>query len=60
MIVSVMGIFKVEDSDHMHMIPLINVTQSGIRIRFLLDRLVNLLKGKKGLIAQRLVMKKGT
>ena len=41
-----MGIFKVEDSDHMHMIPLINVTQSGIRIRFCLYRLVTLLKAE--------------
>ena len=39
-IVSVMGIFRGEYGDCMHMIPLINVTQSGIRIWVWLERLV--------------------
>ena len=41
-----MVIFKGGDGDHMHLLPLINVTQSGIRIRFWLDRLVDLLKAE--------------
>ena len=43
-IVSVMGIFKGEDGERMHLLPLINVTQSGIRIRVWWERLVGLLK----------------
>ena len=34
MIVSVMGVFKGEDGDRMHLLPLINSNQSGIRIMF--------------------------
>ena len=44
MIVSVMGIFKGEDGDCMHLLPLINLTQSVIKIRFWLEILVALLK----------------
>ena len=40
MIVSVMGIFKGGYGDRMHMLPLINVTQSGISIRICLEILV--------------------
>ena len=43
-IVSVMGIFKGGDGDFMHLLPLINVTQSGINIRFWLEILVASLK----------------
>ena len=39
-----MRIFKGEDRDRMHLLPLINATQSGISIRVLLERLVALLK----------------
>ena len=39
-----MGRFKGEDGDRMHLLPLINVTQSGIRIRVWWERLVGLLK----------------
>ena len=46
LILSVMGIFKGEDRDHMHLLPLINVTQPGIRIRLWLERLVALLKAE--------------
>ena len=45
-IVSVMEIFKVEYGDRMNLLPLINVSQSGIRILFWLERLVNLLKAE--------------
>ena len=44
MIVSVMGIFKGEEGDRMHLLPLINVTQPGISIRVCLERLLALLK----------------
>ena len=43
-IVSVMGIFKGEDGERIHLLPLINVTQSGIKIQGWLVRLVDLLK----------------
>ena len=46
MIVSVMGLFKGGDGYHMHLLPLINVTQSGIRIWVWLKRLVDLLKAE--------------
>ena len=42
--VLVMGIFKMEDGNHMHLILLINVTQSGIGIRVWLEILVALSK----------------
>ena len=45
-IVSVMGRFKGEDRYHMHLLSLINVTQSVTRIRVWLERLVALLKAK--------------
>ena len=38
------GIFKGEDRDHMHILPLINVNQSGIRIQVWLEILVDSLK----------------
>ena len=44
MIVSVMGRFKEEYGDLMHLIPLINITQSGIRIKMYLEILMDLLK----------------
>ena len=43
-IVSVMRIFMGEDGDRVHLLPMINVTQSGIRIWVWLERLVDLLK----------------
>ena len=43
-IVSVIGIFKGGEGYRIHMIPLINVTHSEIRIRVWLERLVSLLK----------------
>ena len=44
-----MGKFKGEDGEIMHLLPLLNVTLSGIRIRMWLERLLALLKeeGKK-------------
>ena len=45
-ILSVMRIFKGKYGNRMNLIPLINVTQSGIRIRFWLERLVDLLKAE--------------
>ena len=39
-----MGRFKGEDGDRMHLLSLINVTQSGIRIWVWLEILVDLLK----------------
>ena len=44
--VSVMGRFRGEDRYRMHLLPLIHVTQSGIRIRMWLERLVALLKSE--------------
>ena len=44
MIVSVVGVFKGEDRDRMHLLTFINVTQSGITIRVCLERFVDLLK----------------
>ena len=43
-LVAVMGRFKGEDINIMHLFPLVNVTSSGIRIRMWLERLVSLLK----------------
>ena len=43
-IVSVIGIFKREGGDHMNLLSLRNVTQSGIMIQVWFDRLVALLK----------------
>ena len=45
-IVSVMGIIKGGDGYCMHLLPLINGTQSGIKIWFWLEILVDLLKAK--------------
>ena len=45
-IVSVMGRFKGEDGDCMYLLPLINLTQSEIRIRVWFKRLVDLLKAE--------------
>ena len=42
-ILSVMGVFKGKDRDRMHLLPLINLTQSRIRIWFWLEILVALL-----------------
>ena len=44
MLVAVMGIFKVEDGDKMHILILVNITLLGIRIRMWLERFVALLK----------------
>ena len=43
-LVAVMGRFKVEDGERMHLLPLENVTLSGIIIHMWLQRLVYLLK----------------
>ena len=43
-LVEVMGRFKREDGDRMHITPLENVTSSGIRIGMWLERLVDLLE----------------
>ena len=43
-LVAVMGRIKTEDSNIMHLLPLVNVTSSGIRIRMWLESLVSLLK----------------
>ena len=44
MLVSVMGRFKGENDNRMHLLPLVNVTSSGIRIHMWLEKLVALLK----------------
>ena len=41
-----MGIFKAEDADRMHLLPLIKIIQSRIRIQVWLERLVDLLKAE--------------
>ena len=48
-LVSDMGILKAEDSEIMHLLPLVNVNSSAIMIRMWLERLLALLKeeGKK-------------
>ena len=43
-IISLLGRFKGEDGDRMHVFPLASVTKTGIRIRLWLERLVALLK----------------
>ena len=49
-LISLLGRFKSEDGDRMHVFPLANITRSGIRIRVWLERLVSLLRteGKTG------------
>ena len=42
-LMTVMGRFKGEDGNRMHLFPLANVTSSGIRIHMWLERLVALL-----------------
>ena len=42
--VAVMVRFKGEDGNRIHLIPLANVTSSGIRIRMCLERLATLIK----------------
>ena len=53
LLVAVMVRFKGEDGDRMNVLPLVNVTLSGIRIRVWLERLVAVLKeyGKTNLLA---------
>ncbi len=48
-IVSLLGRFKGEDGDRMHVFPLATTTKSGVRIRMWLERVANLLRqeGKK-------------
>ena len=43
-LVAVMGIFKGEDCNRMHLLPFVNLTLSGIRIHMFLYRLIALLK----------------
>ena len=43
-VVSLMGRFKGEDGDRMHVVSLANATRSGIRIRAWLERVVGVLK----------------
>ena len=43
-LISLLGRFKSEDGDRMHVFPLANTTRSGIRIRIWLERLVKLLR----------------
>ena len=43
-LISLLGRFKSEDGDRMHVFPLANVTRSGIRIHIWLERLVKLLR----------------
>ena len=43
-VISLMGRFKGEDGDRMHVVSLANVTKSGIRIRAWLERVVSILK----------------
>ncbi len=45
-IVALLGRFKGEDGDRMHVFPLASVTRSGIRIRLWLERLASLLKSE--------------
>ena len=49
-LISLLGRFKSEDGDRMHVFPLANITRSGVRIRVWLERLVKLLRdeGKTG------------
>ena len=51
-LVVVMVIFKGEDFNRMHLLSLVNLTSSGIRIRMWLERLVALIKGGGGMIAR--------
>ena len=44
LLVTVMGRFKGEDGDRIYLLPLVNLTSSGIRIRMWLERLVALFK----------------
>ena len=44
MLAAVMGILKGEDGNRMHLLPLVNVTLSGIRIRMWLEMLSSLSK----------------
>ena len=46
-IVPLLGRFKGEEGDRMHVIPLVNETRSGIRIRIWIERLVRLLKQER-------------
>ena len=43
-LVTVMGIFNIEDGDIMNLLPLLNVTSLGIMICMWLERLVALIK----------------
>ena len=44
MLVAVMGRFKGENGEGIHLLPLVNVTSLRIRIHMWLDRLLSLLK----------------
>ena len=51
-LVVVMVIFKGEYFNRTHLLPLVNLTSSGIRIRMWLERLVALIKGEGGIITR--------
>lgn len=46
-IVPLLGRFKSEDGDRMHVIPIVNETRSGIKVRLWLERLVVLLRDEE-------------
>ena len=46
-LVPLLGRFKSEEGDRMHVIPIVNKTRSGIKVRLWLERLVILLKSEK-------------
>ena len=46
-IIPLLGRFKSEDGDRMHVIPIVNRTRSGIKVRLWLERLVSLLRSER-------------